>query len=153
MFFFDKIPCVILLLISYPNNLSAEKEINLNIEYKYGDFENIILNAIWHLEENGKDIVSVSDIQTRINTFESKTWAYTTVKTVMDRLVQKAFISRLKQGKKYFYKSSFSRLEMGEMNVRKIIKQYYNDNSQEFMMTAENICKEIYIPANVQSQK
>lgn len=125
----------------------------MNIEYKYGDFENIILNAIWHLEEDGKDIVSVLDIQTRINDIESKTWAYTTVKTVMDRLVQKALISRLKQSKKYFYKSSFSRLEMGEMNVRKVMKQYYNNNAQEFMMTAENICKEAFITSNVQSQK
>ena len=125
----------------------------MNIEYKYGDFENIILNAIWHLEENGKDIVSVLDIQTRINDIESKTWAYTTVKTVMDRLVQKALISRLKQSKKYFYKSSFSRLEMGEMNIRKVMKQYYNNNAQEFIMTAENICKEAFITSNVQSQK
>ena len=125
----------------------------MNIEYKYGDFENIILNAIWYLEEDGKDIVSVLDIQTRINDIESKTWAYTTVKTVMDRLVQKALISRLKQSKKYFYKSSFSRLEMGEMNIRKVMKQYYNNNAQEFIMTAENICKEAFITSNVQSQK
>jgi len=123
----------------------------LDIEYKYGDFENIILNAIWHLEESGKDIVSVLDIQTRINTVESKTWAYTTVKTVMDRLVQKTLISRLKQGKKYFYKSSFPRIEMGEMNIRKVIKQYYNDNTQEFMTSAENICKESLITADVQA--
>lgn len=131
----------------------AKKEINLDIEYKYGDFENIILNAIWHLEENGKDVVSVLDIQTRINSIESKTWAYTTVKTVMDRLVQKALISRLKQSKKYFYKSSYSRFEVGEMNIRKIVKQYYNNDSQEFMTTAENICKEVFISANVQNQK
>jgi len=129
----------------------AQKEIILNIEYKYGDFENIILNAIWHLEENEKDIVSVLDIQTRINTVESKEWAYTTVKTVMDRLVQKALISRLKQGKKYFYKSSFSRIEMGEMNVRKIIKQYYNGNMQEFMVNAEGICSRVLVPADVKA--
>jgi predicted transcriptional regulator len=117
----------------------------LGIDYKYGDFENIILNAIWHLEESGKDIVSVLDIQTRINAVEGKEWAYTTVKTVMDRLVQKALISRLKQGKKYFYKSSFSRLEMGSMNIRKIIKQYYNDNMQEFMINAENVCQNVFV--------
>ncbi len=121
----------------------------MNIEYKYGDFENIILNAIWHLEENGKDIVSVADIQTRINTVEVKEWAYTTVKTVMDRLVQKALISRLKQGKKYFYKSSFSRFEMGEMNIRKIVKQYYNGNMQEFMTNAEELCSKSLITADV----
>lgn len=121
----------------------------MDIEYKYGDFENIILNAIWYLEENGKDIVSVSDIQTRINTVEMKEWAYTTVKTVMDRLAQKAFISRLKQGKKYFYKSSFSRFEMGEMNIRKIIKQYYNGNMQEFMVNAEEICSRVFVSSDV----
>jgi len=125
----------------------------LEIEYKYGDFENIILNAIWHLEESGKDIVSVLDIQNRINIIESKTWAYTTVKTVMDRLAQKALVSRLKQGKKYFYKSSFARLEMGEMNLRKVIKQYYNDNMQEFMIATENICKETFVPVNAKTKK
>lgn len=124
----------------------------MNIEYKYGDFENIILNAIWHLEENEKDIVSVLDIQTRINTVESKEWAYTTVKTVMDRLVQKALISRLKQGKKYFYKSSFSRHEMGEMNIRKIVKQYYNGDMQEFMARVEDLGSRVFMPADVQAR-
>ena len=124
----------------------------MNIEYKYGDFENIILNAIWHLEENEKDIVSVLDIQTRINTVESKEWAYTTVKTVMDRLVQKALISRLKQGKKYFYKSSFSRLEAGEMNMRKIVKQYYNGDMKEFMANAEELCSRVLMSADVKAR-
>lgn len=123
------------------------------MEYKYGDFENIILNAIWHLEENGKDIVSVSDIQQRINTVESKEWAYTTVKTVMDRLVQKALISRLKQGKKYFYKSSFSRIEMGEISIRKIIKQYYNNDMQEFIINAEKTCKKVLVAIDVEAEK
>lgn len=125
----------------------------MGIDYKYGDFENIILNAIWHLEESGKDIVSVLDIQTRINTVESKEWAYTTVKTVMDRLVQKALISRLKQGKKYFYKSSFSRLDMGNMNIKKIIRQYYNDNMQEFMVHAEKICQDVFVKIDVKTQE
>ena len=124
----------------------------MNIEYKYGDFENIILNAIWHLEESGKDIVSVLDIQTRINTVESKEWAYTTVKTVMDRLVQKALISRLKQGKKYFYKSSYSRFEMGEMNIRKIVKQYYNGDMKEFLTNVEEISARVLMPADVQAR-
>lgn len=119
------------------------------MEYKYGDFENIILNAIWYLEENEKDIVSVADIQTRINTVEVKEWAYTTVKTVMDRLVQKALISRLKQGKKYFYKSSYSRFEMGEMSIRKVIKQYYNNDMQDFIKNAEEICSKVLMTADV----
>ena len=103
------------------------------MEYKYGDFENIILNGIWSLEETGKDIVSVADVQDQINSTEEKTWAYTTVKTVMDRLTSKALISRLKQGKKFFYKSSRARAEMGEMSIQKIVKQYYNGDVNKFL--------------------
>lgn len=115
------------------------------MDYKRGDLENVILNAIWHMEENGKDVVAVADVQERINSTESKKWAYTTVKTVMDRLVQKALVSRLKQGKKYFYKSSFSRMELGQINIRKVIKQYYNGNIQEFMSAAEGICEDLFV--------
>lgn len=115
------------------------------MEFKRGDLENVILNAIWHMEENGKDVVSVSDVQERINEAEAKDWAYTTVKTVMDRLVKKALVSRLKKGKKFFYKSSCSRLELGSFNIRKIIKQYYNDDMKQFMQAAESVCKEIFV--------
>lgn len=114
------------------------------MDYKRGDLENVILNAIWHMEENGKDIVSVGDVQQRINDLEIKKWAYTTVKTVMDRLVQKALVSRLKQGKKYFYKSSFSRAELGRLNIQKVIKQYYNGNIQEFLEATQHISQDVF---------
>lgn len=121
----------------------------MNIEYKYGDFENIILNAIWHLEENSKPVVSVKDVLKEINETPEKTWAYTTVKTVMDRLVKKSFVSRLKQGKKYFYKTRYSRIETGAMNIKKLIMQYYNNNEKEFIFHAKAICDETILKANV----
>lgn len=121
----------------------------MDIEYKYGDFENIILNAIWYLEENSKPIVSVSDVVNKINENPEKTWAYTTVKTVMDRLVKKSLVSRLKQGKKYFYKSRYSRLETGAMHIKKLVMQYYNDNEKEFIIHAKALCENSLMKVNV----
>lgn len=121
----------------------------MDIEYKYGDFENMILNAIWYLEENSKPVVSVNDVAKKINENPEKTWAYTTVKTVMDRLVKKALVSRLKQGKKYFYKSRYSRLEAGAMNIKKVIMQYYNNNEEEFIFHAKAVCEDFLLKVNV----
>lgn len=95
----------------------------------HGSLENIILNAIWNFEEVQQELISVSDIQSKINAINiDQQWAYTTVKTVMDRLVDKGIINRVKQGKKFFYRSVNSRVELGKESIIKIARQYYNND-------------------------
>jgi predicted transcriptional regulator len=91
---------------------------------KQGDLENIILNALWDLDAEGLDPVYVSHVQERICKAE-KNWAYTTVKTVLDRLVDKGDASRERHGKKYSYKASVQRADAGIYAIEKVIRQYF----------------------------
>lgn len=100
------------------------------MDLKQGDLENIILNALWDLEGEGSEKIYVGNIQERIKS-PSKKWAYTTVKTVLDRLVDKEIAIREKDGKKYLYRSVVNRDEAGRLAIRKVMRQYFkNDIAQ-----------------------
>lgn len=100
------------------------------MDLKQGDLENIILNALWDLEKEGTEKIFVGDIQSRIKSPKKK-WAYTTVKTVLDRLVDKEIAVRQKDGKKYLYRSVVNRDEAGVMAIQKVMRQYFkNDMGQ-----------------------
>lgn len=97
---------------------------------KQGDLENIILNALWDLESGQESKVFVSHVQDHIKheRSEHKAWAYTTVKTVLDRLVDKELVSRHKEGKKYFYQSQLKRTEAGFVALKKLLRQYFQND-------------------------
>lgn len=99
---------------------------------KQGHLENIVLNALWSMEENDKLHIDVSDVQSTINS-ETQKWAYTTIKTVLDRLVEKEEVVRIKIGKKYYYRTKISREVAGENAVKILIKQYFNGDIKEFI--------------------
>ena len=111
------------------------------MDYRCGDLENIVMNAVWSMEVPEQEYICVCDVQERINFLESKNWAYTTVKTVMDRLVEKAMIIRFKKGKKYFYKSVLSREEMAEEAMKKLAKQYFHNDMTELKKMADAMCE------------
>ena len=117
------------------------------INSNHGSLENTILNAVWFMEENEQDIISVSDVLERINIVSNQKWAYTTVKTVMDRLVEKGIINRIKNGKKYFYRSVYSREEMGRRSIEKIARQFYNNDIDALMKAVEAIRAEVMVLA------
>jgi predicted transcriptional regulator len=108
------------------------------MELKQGDLENIILNALWLMEEEDKEKIDVRDVQERIKT-ENQSWAYTTVKTVLDRLVDKELVLRMKEGKKYLYRSVISREQAGEDAIRKVVKQYFRNNYTDLVSCAERV--------------
>lgn len=113
----------------------------------HGSLENIILNALWDIEgEESFKLIDVSEIQEKINSNEQN-WAYTTVKTVLDRLVDKEIIERIKHGKKYSYRSVLSRDEMGEQALKKVLEQYYKGNIDELMKNAQKIRESIMVLA------
>lgn len=100
------------------------------MDLKQGDLENLILNALWDLEGEGNVKIFVGDIQDKIKSAHKK-WAYTTVKTVLDRLVDKELALRVKEGKKYLYRSVVKRDEAGILAIRKVLRQYFrNDVNQ-----------------------
>lgn len=98
------------------------------MNYSHGSLENEIMKTIWMMEEISDSDVSVNDVQDSINRTSSSERAYTTVKTVMDRLVEKNMLVRYKQGKKFFYKTVSSRDEMAEKAIKKLVNQYFNND-------------------------
>ena len=109
---------------------------------RQGKLENRVLNALWRLEENGQENIDVTNVQNIINS-KNKQWAYTTVKTVLDRLVEKNVITRFKIGKKYSYKSDSSRDELGEAAIKKLAKQYFNGDMEELYSAVKNMLNEV----------
>ena len=105
-----------------------------------GSLENEILSAIWSLEENDEYVdISVSDVQDKVNEASVKR-AYTTIKTVMDRLVEKGLLERFKDGKKFCYKSKSSRDEMATKAIKSLANQYFNSNLNSLMKAIEKEC-------------
>lgn len=113
------------------------------MDYKQGDFENIVMNAVWGMEEECFKKIDVSEVQTKINS-ENNNRAYTTVKTVLDRLVKKEMLERKGFNKKFFYKSVVSRKEAGLKAVEKLTRQYFKGKTKDLVKAAESLCVGTY---------
>lgn len=108
--------------------------------YRHGKLENQILQVLWAQEEDNEDSdISVSDIFGSIAKTDSPK-AYTTIKTVMDRLVEKNMLVRYKNGKKFYYKSVSSRDDMAKKAIERLAKQYFNNDIRLLMNTVEKEC-------------
>lgn len=107
----------------------------------HGSLENEIMNAVWSLEEQNTENfnISVGDIVDFINS-DGSNKAYTTVKTVMDRLVDKKYLQRAKSGKKFFYSSTDSRENRAQSAIRKLAGQYFNNDIRSLMRAIEKEC-------------
>jgi predicted transcriptional regulator len=124
------------------------------MDLKQGDLENIIMNALWDIEgdiqqdeqqrSNDSTVatkpkhVFVGDVLERINS-PSKKWAYTTVKTVLDRLVDKRMANRKKDGKKYRYASILQRDEAAMVALSKVLHQYFQGDVQQLQATLKKL--------------
>ena len=111
------------------------------MNYTHGSLENEIMKTIWLLEEIDENDVSVNEVQEVINRNSNSPRAYTTVKTVMDRLVDKNMLVRYKQGKKFFYKSVSSRDEMAQKAIHKLVSQYFNNDMNSLMDAIKKECR------------
>ena len=109
--------------------------------YTQGTLENEILNAVWTMEENGVSTknISVSEVLSEINN-NGNIRAYTTVKTVMDRLVDKNLLKRQKSGKKFCYKSVETREEMAATAINRLAGQFFNNDVRSLMKALEKQC-------------
>lgn len=103
-----------------------------------GKLEIDILNSFWNITENNEDRdVSIQDIVDDLSA-NGVERAYTTIKTVMDRLTVKSVLVRYKVGKKFFYKAAMSKNEMAEDAVKTVAEQFFNGNYAEMIRFVEN---------------
>ena len=136
------------------------------MDLKQGDLENMILNALWDLERTITALhatpttlsaqaeplhedrpmgaakpsvgIDVSQVQDWIKS-PTKKWAYTTVKTVMDRLVDKKLAVRVKEGKKYVYRATVQRENAGLDAVKKVLRQYFCNDIEALLATVQHL--------------
>lgn len=101
----------------------------------HGDLEMLILNVIWDNTDTFQSSMSVNQVWDKLNRLNiKKKWAYTTIKTVLDRLTEKGLLNKIKNGKKYDYVILISRNEMAEKALRKVANEYF---ASDFLKMAD----------------
>jgi len=88
--------------------------------------ELLCLRTLWLLEEG-----NVSDVRRVVS--ESRPLAYTTIMTVLDRLVRKGMIVRRKVGRAFVYAPTASRDSMRRIAVRELLDGFF-DGSEEKLL-------------------
>ena len=94
-----------------------------------GTLEIEILNIIWQIQKEDEDRnIAVKDVVDYLSQKKIER-AYTTVKTVMDRLSTKEFLVRYRVGKKFCYKSVMDKEEMARVAINDVIQQFFDGSS------------------------
>lgn len=102
-----------------------------------GSLEIEILNTFWNLTSENEDVdISIQDVVDELakNGLQR---AYTTIKTVMDRLVTKSILVRYKVGKKFFYKATMDKREMALDMLKEFTNNFFGGNYSEMMRFVE----------------
>ncbi len=107
----------------------------------YGILEIEIMNSMWNIQAQNEDAnISVADIVESLGNNEVER-AYTTIKTVMDRLVQKGILVRYKSGKKFFYQTTIDREEATKQAVKTLSSQFFNNDNISMLRFIEKECE------------
>src|SRR5690349_9927512 len=86
--------------------------------------EMLCLKAIWALGEG--NVNAVKEMVSR-----SRVLAYTTIMTVLDRLVRKGKLGRRKVGRAYVYSLKVSRESMRRAAVRELVEGFFDGSEEE----------------------
>lgn len=70
-----------------------------------GELERQVLEALWGVPEH--DALSSREVLERLESTHER--AYTTIKTVLDRLVEKNMVTRIRDGRRWRYRARASR--------------------------------------------
>ncbi len=110
-----------------------------------GKLEIDILNSFWKLTEIDEDRdISIQDIVDDLSA-NGVTRAYTTIKTVMDRLTVKSVLVRYKVGKKFFYKAAMSKSEMAVDAVKTVAEQFFDGNYTDMIKFIEHNIEDVLV--------
>ena len=110
-----------------------------------GSLDIEILNTFWNLTSTNEDIdISIQDVVDELSKNGTER-AYTTIKTVMDRLVTKSILVRYKVGKKFFYKATMDKREMALDMLNEFTNNFFNGNHAEMMRFVEKEMVEILV--------
>ena len=88
--------------------------------------EMLCLKALWSLGE-----ANVKDVQEVV--VRSRPLAYTTIMTVLDRMVRKGKLARRKVGRAFVYSQTASREEMRRAAIRELVDGFF-DGSEDALL-------------------
>ncbi len=110
-----------------------------------GKLEIDILNSFWQLTEDDEDRdISIQDIVDDLSA-NGVERAYTTIKTVMDRLTMKSILVRYKVGKKFFYKAAMSKNELASEALKTVAEQFFNGDYVKLIKFAEHEAEDMLV--------
>src|SRR3989339_1691927 len=98
----------------------------------------IILQAVWELEP-----VAAPTVQEALHS--QKGWAYTTVKTMMDRMVKKGLLKTEKIRNLYLYRSAVTRDQARKSEIARTLKRAFDGAltpMMQFLIEREGLSKE-----------
>lgn len=109
----------------------------------YGQLEIEIMNSVWSMQDQNEDAnISINDVVEVLNNNNVER-AYTTIKTVMDRLVTKGILVRYKNGKKFFYKSTVDKEEAARKMIETVSNQMFNGDLVSMLRFIEKKCEKV----------
>ncbi len=110
-----------------------------------GFLEMEILNTFWSLTSENEDVdISIQNVVDELskNGIER---AYTTIKTVMDRLVSKSILVRYKTGKKFFYKVTMDKREMALEMMKEFTDNFFDGDISKMVRFIERETVELLV--------
>jgi len=110
-----------------------------------GSLEIEILNAFWDLNSVDEDSdISIQDVVDYLSARGTER-AYTTIKTVMDRLVAKSILVRYKVGKKFFYKAAMEKREMALDMLEEFTNNFFDGDYVKMMRFVEKETEKLLV--------
>ena len=88
--------------------------------------ELLCLRALWSLQEG--NVKQVQQVVAR-----SRPLAYTTIMTVLDRLVRKSRLTRRKAGRAFVYSPTESRDAMRRAAIRELLEGFFDGSEEELV--------------------
>lgn len=110
-----------------------------------GSLEIEILNTFWSLTSENEDLdISIQNIVDEMSR-NGVERAYTTIKTVMDRLVSKSILVRYKSGKKFFYKTTMDKREMALEMMKEFTNNFFGGDMSKMVRFVERETMELLV--------
>ena len=110
-----------------------------------GFLEMEILNTFWNLTSENEDMdISIQNVVDELSSNGIER-AYTTIKTVMDRLVSKSILVRYKTGKKFFYKVTMDKREMALEMMKEFTDNFFDGDVSKMVRFVERETVELLV--------
>src|SRR4051812_5704332 len=88
--------------------------------------ELLCLKALWSLQEG-----NVKDVQRIVN--QSRPLAYTTIMTVLERLLRKGKLSRRKVGRAFIYTPQADRDQMRRAALKELLEAFFEGSEEDLL--------------------